>query len=55
MLRIVKYILKKKGVLCVMCEDAVATESQQVCKDCAQELHEAEMYYYNQEMLEMMR
>ena len=55
MMRIIKYILKKKGVLCVMCEDAVATESQQVCKDCADELHDIEMHYYHRDLMEMMR
>ena len=55
MLRIVKYILKKKGLLCVMCEDAVATESQQVCKDCADELFLIEMADYYRDELEMMR
>lgn len=55
MLRIVKYFLKKKGVLCMMCEDALATESRQVCKDCAEELHEIDMYYHKKDMLEMMR
>lgn len=55
MMRIIKYFLKRRGVLCMMCEDAIATESQQVCKECADELYDIEMHYYHKDELERMR
>tara|TARA_R100000231_G_scaffold34814_3_gene30780 strand:+ start:3839 stop:4006 length:168 start_codon:yes stop_codon:yes gene_type:complete len=55
MMRIVKYILKKKGLLCMMCADAFASEPKQLCKDCANELFLIEMADYYRDELEMMR
>jgi predicted amidophosphoribosyltransferase len=55
MLRIVKYFLKKKGILCMMCEDALATEPKQVCKECAKELLDIEMHYYHRDEMELLR
>ena len=34
-----KWVIKKKGLdMCKMCDDAIATESMQLCKDCYEEM-----------------
>ncbi len=53
MMRIIRWMLKKKGILCMMCKDALATESNQVCKECADELYDIQMHDYHRDMQEV--
>ena len=54
MMRLVRWMLKKKGILCMMCQDALALgESNQVCKECADELYDIQMHDYHRDMQEV--
>jgi hypothetical protein len=47
-----KWVIKRKGLgLCRMCDDAIATEMNETCKECYEELWLEEMaQYYKDEM-----
>lgn len=48
-----KWVIKRKGlVLCRMCDDAIATESNETCKECYEEMWLEDMARYYKEELE---
>ncbi len=48
-----KWVIKKKGLdMCKMCDDAIATESMQLCKDCYEEMWLEEMAQHYKDELE---
>jgi len=51
-----KWVIKRKGLdMCEMCDDAIATESMRLCKDCSQEMLLIEMHQFHLDELEAMR